>query len=100
MRGGLTRRMAIASALLALLTSAAFAVLLLAMAWGFHRFSGHSYPHIAKPITEPAAADFSREDLAKAVADYPDILDVAMEDLEELLRAAEHNAIARRARGR
>lgn len=72
--------------------------LLLVMAWGFHRFSGHSYPHVAKPITEPDAADFSREDLAKAVEDYPDILDVAMEDLEELLRAAEHNALLRRAR--
>ncbi|KKC26351.1 hypothetical protein WP12_09605 [Sphingomonas sp. SRS2] len=72
-------------------------VLLLAMAWSFHRFSGHSYPHVAKALAEPASsADFSREDLIKAIADYPDVLDVGLADLEELLHAAEHNAVARR----
>lgn len=70
-------------------------VLLLAMAWAFHRFSGHSYPHVAEPA--PAQSDdFSREDLAKAIADYPDILDVAVTDLEQLLHAAEQNAVVRR----
>ncbi|KRB83110.1 hypothetical protein ASE00_12165 [Sphingomonas sp. Root710] len=72
-------------------------VLLLAMAWGFHRFSGHSYPHVARPLAEPVStADFSREDLIKAIGDYPDLLDVDVADLEELLHAAEHNAVARR----
>lgn len=72
-------------------------VLLLAMAWGFHRFSGHSYPHVAKPLAESAStADFSREDLIRAIRDYPDMLDVDVADLEELLHAAEHNAAARR----
>lgn len=72
-------------------------VLLLAMAWGFHRFSGHSYPHVAKPLAEPVStADFSREDLIKAIEEYPDMLDVDVADLEELLHAAEHNAAARR----
>ena len=71
-------------------------VLLLAMAWGFHRFSGHSYPHVAKPLAEPVStADFSRQDLIKAIEDYPDALDVDVDDLEELLHAAEHNAVAR-----
>ncbi|MET0375102.1 MAG: HPP family protein [Rhizorhabdus sp.] len=72
-------------------------VLLLVMAWGFHRFSGHSYPHVAKPLAEPASTtDFSREDLIRAIADYPDMLDVDVADLEELLHAAEHNAAVRR----
>lgn len=72
-------------------------VLLLAMAWGFHRFSGHSYPHVVRPLAEPVStADFSREDLIKAIVDYPDLLDVDVADLEELLHAAEHNAVARR----
>ena len=72
-------------------------VLLLAMAWGFHRFSGHGYPHVAKPLAEPiSTADFSRQDLIKAIEDYPDALDVDVDDLEELLHAAEHNAVARR----
>jgi CBS domain-containing membrane protein len=74
-------------------------LLLLAMAWGFHRFSGHSYPHRAKHIAEPPQplpTDFSREDLRQALADYPDLLDVGFEDLEEVLLAAEHRAATRR----
>jgi len=74
-------------------------VLLLAMAWGFHRFSGHSYPHRAKHIADPPQplpSDFSRHDLRLALADYPDLLDVDFEDLEEVLLAAEHRAAVRR----
>ena len=74
-------------------------VLLLAMAWGFHRFSGHSYPHRAKHIADPPQplpSDFSRHDLRLALADSPDLLDVDFEDLEEVLLAAEHRAAVRR----
>lgn len=74
-------------------------LLLLAMAWGFHRFSGHSYPHRARHIAvppEPLPGDFTREDLKRAIADYPDLLDVDFADLEEILLAAEHNADMRR----
>lgn len=74
-------------------------LLLLAMAWGFHRFSGHSYPHRAKHIADPPQplpTDFSRHDLRLALADYPDLLDVDFEDLEEILLAAEHRAAVRR----
>ena len=75
--------------------------LLLAMAWGFHRFSGHSYPHRAVHVAvpaEPLPGDFSRHDLRRALADYPDLLDVDFDDLEEVLRAAEHHAALRRGR--
>ncbi|ATE66913.1 HPP family protein [Rhizorhabdus dicambivorans] len=74
-------------------------VLLLAMAWGFHRFSGHSYPHRAAHVAvppEPLPGDFSRHDLRRAIEDYPDLLDVGFEDLEEVLLAAEHHAAVRR----
>ncbi len=74
-------------------------LLLLAMAWGFHRFSGHSYPHRARHIAippDPLPGDFSRDDLKRAIEDYPDLLDVEYEDLEELLLAAEHHAALRR----
>ena len=74
-------------------------LLLLAMAWGFHRFSGHSYPHrahhIAQPL-QPSPGDFSRADLKAALEDYPDLLDVDVDDLEELLLAAERRAAMRR----
>jgi len=74
-------------------------ILLLAIAWSFHRFSGHSYPHHATHIADPPLplpGDFTREDLRRALADYPDLLDVAFEDMEEVLLAAEHHATVRR----
>jgi len=73
--------------------------LLLIMAWSFHRFSGHSFPHVAKHVAdppEPLPGDFSRIDLRRAIEDYPDILDVDFADLEEVLLAAEHHAARRR----
>jgi len=76
-------------------------LLLVVMAWGFHRFSGHSYPHVARPA--PASVlqeDFTRADLLAAIADYPDLLDVGTDDLEQLLHAAERNAEVRRGAGR
>lgn len=74
-------------------------LLLLAMAWGFHQLSGHSYPHSAKHIADPPQplpGDFSRADLRQAIEQYPDLLDVDFADLEEVLLAAEHNAAVRR----
>lgn len=74
------------------------AALLVAAAWGFHRFSGHSYPHVVKVLpTIAAVGDFRREDLEQAIAEYPDVLDVDPADLENLLHAAEHHAARRRA---
>jgi CBS domain-containing membrane protein len=81
----------------ALMPVAVDSALLTAAAWGFHRFSGHSYPHIARPEPVRPADDFSREDLRRAIADYPDALDVDPDDLEALLHIAEHHAAARRA---
>lgn len=79
----------------ALMPVAIDVVLLMAAAWGFHRLSGHSYPHVARKA--PAApGDFSRDDLRRAIAEYPDILDVAVDDLETLLHAAERHAHDRR----
>lgn len=74
-------------------------LLLLAMAWGFHRVSGHSYPHSAMHIAnppQPLPGDFTREDLRRAIEQYPDLLDVSFNDLEEVLLAAEHEAAVRR----
>ena len=54
---------------------------------------------VHRHVPEPAPAhsdDFSRADLAKAIADYPDTLDVDVGDLEQLLHAAEENAALRR----
>ena len=74
-------------------------LLLVVMAWLFHRFSGHSYPHVAAHVArppDPLPGDFSREDLRRALEAYPDTLDVDFADLEEVLLAAEHEAARRR----
>ncbi|WP_374650952.1 HPP family protein [Rhizorhabdus sp.] len=67
-------------------------------AWCYHRFSGHSYPHVAPaaPVVVHSPLEFGREDLLGAIDDYPDILDVNIDDLERLLHAAEQRALNRR----
>jgi CBS domain-containing membrane protein len=44
--------------------------------------------------------EFGREDLIAAIDDYPDILDVNVDDLERVLYAAEQRALNRRSVGR
>jgi CBS domain-containing membrane protein len=72
--------------------------LLFLAAWCYHRFSGHSYPHVAPaaPVVMHSPLEFGRDDLIAAIDDYPDILDVNVDDLEQLLHAAEQRALNRR----
>jgi CBS domain-containing membrane protein len=76
--------------------------LLFLTAWCYHRFSGHSYPHVAPaaPVVPDSPLEFGREDLIAAIDDYPDILDVNVDDLERVLYAAEQRALNRRSVGR
>jgi CBS domain-containing membrane protein len=60
--------------------------------WGWHRLSGHSYPH------RPAAAvapQFHRDDIDAALAEMGDSFDVAPDDLDALLNRAEAHAKSR-----
>jgi CBS domain-containing membrane protein len=61
-------------------------------AWGWHRISGHSYPHRIAPALVP---QFHREDMDKALAEMGEAFDVAPEDLDALLQRAEAHARAR-----
>lgn len=71
----------------------------------FHRFSGHSYPHVAAPVggqkvpaplpVQPSA--FTRADIDMALADYGEALDVSRDDLDLLLHYAEAHAMERHA---
>ncbi|MGF7146703.1 CBS domain-containing membrane protein [Sphingomonas zeicaulis] len=75
-------------------------VLLVALGWAFHRYSGHSYPHRPVPVkwreTPPApAAGILMEDVDQALADLGETFDVAREDLVLLLAQAEAHAAAR-----
>lgn len=79
-------------------------LLLLAAAYIFHRFSGHSYPHVA-PLParvhathDPAPLDRTGvrdEDVGYALQSYGDLLDVSADDLHALFKQAEIHAIER-----
>ncbi|WP_442679821.1 HPP family protein [Sphingomonas sp. ASY06-1R] len=80
----------------ALLPVAINAVLLVAIAMLFHRFSGHSYPHRpAARVAAPAPADFHRDDIDRALADMGDAFDISRDDLDLLLMRAEYHAATR-----
>lgn len=97
-----------AVALLAATTGAALplpiavgSVLLVGVAWAFHRFSGHAYPHRPDPAAarrELAAEGLVPDDLDRALADLHETFDISREDLSLLLARAEHHAAERRER--
>lgn len=73
------------------------ALLLVASAWVYHRFSGHAYPHVAAP---PTAKDdlpwtFSAADVTSALAHIGESYDIGADDLVQLLREIEQQAIRR-----
>lgn len=74
-------------------------LILVAMGWLFHRYSGHSYPHRAKPVegkVVPAApAGLQMADIDAALDDLGETFDISREDLALLLAQAEVHAAAR-----
>ncbi|MDQ0348650.1 HPP family protein [Ancylobacter vacuolatus] len=74
------------------------AVVLVASAWVYHRFSGHTYPHVPAPPAKPATElpwTFSKSDLAAALERTGETFDIDVNDLERLLREIEQRALAR-----
>ena len=78
------------------------ATVLVACGLAYHRFSGHSYPHVAKraepkrePPTVPAVPSFEREDVAATLDEMGEAFDISVEDLERLLSEIEKKAQAR-----
>lgn len=67
--------------------------LLIAVAWSFHRLTGHGYPHrAAPPRSQPV---FLPQDLDRALEAEHETFDIAREDLERLLARVEAEAAAR-----
>lgn len=79
-------------------------LLMVAIGWLFHRFSGHSYPHRAKPVEGKALAPTPASgvlmgDIDMALNDLGETFDISREDLALLLERAEAHAAARRTKG-
>lgn len=76
-------------------------IALVSLGMFFHRFSGHSYPHLAAATGAPLkASGLHLEDIDRALAELPDSFDISREDLDLLLSRAEIHAIERRAEER
>ncbi len=76
---------------------------LVAIGWLFHRFSGHSYPHRARPVEGKAlppvpASGLLIDDIDAALDDLGETFDISREDLALLLDRAEVHAASRMGR--
>ena len=75
-------------------------LLMVTIGWVFHRFSGHSYPHRAKPVEGKAlppapASGLLMGDIDQALDDLGETFDISREDLALLLERAELHAAER-----
>lgn len=71
-------------------------VLLVAAGMAYNGRTGRAYPHVVRPVAAlPERARFSNADLDAALAHYNQVLDVARDDLAELLQYAESAAYRR-----
>ncbi|HEY0595909.1 HPP family protein [Sphingopyxis sp.] len=75
-------------------------LLLVSIGWLFHCFSGHSYPHRAKPVEGRALAPapvsgLLMDDIDAALDDLGETFDISREDLALLLERAEIHAAER-----
>jgi CBS domain-containing membrane protein len=80
------------------------AVALVVLGWGYHRVSGHTYPHVAPTgvpgpgTTDPppaARVGFRTEDIDAVLARVGDAFDIGRADLAVLLREVERQALVR-----
>ena len=74
-------------------------VLLVVMGLGYNFLTGKSYPHVAIPATSPRSGllRIREEDLAAALAEHNEVLDIAPDDLARLLEISELRAWRRMA---
>lgn len=81
------------------------ALVLVAVGWLWHRWSGHSYPHRpalmagTTPTPPVIEALLHRDDIDKALADMGESFDISVDDLDMLLHRAEVHAAERGAMG-
>ncbi|RFB79887.1 HPP family protein [Methylovirgula sp. 4M-Z18] len=80
--------------LFALVPVAFNSIVLVLLGWLFHRFSGHSYPHVPKPRA-PQPVNFLPQDIDAALDDLGEAFDIDREDLDRLLRQVEIHATLR-----
>ncbi|TNE40025.1 MAG: HPP family protein [Sphingomonadales bacterium] len=77
---------------------------LVVVGWIYNNLTGHSWPHrvLNAPVTKTLAPlpSYSREDLDAVVAQWDEMLDVDLDDLDALFRALEQRVMGRREAGK
>lgn len=78
------------------------AAVLVAVGWAFHRFSGHTYPHLAATPAAPRAdpvpsqrVGLREEDVDAVLAEFHETFDIDPADLRVLMRELERRVLAR-----
>ncbi len=73
------------------------AAVLVLLGWSFHRMRGHAYPHRSPAPVAPASWPIAVDDadVDAVLADLGETFDISREDLRELVRRLELQALAR-----
>jgi CBS domain-containing membrane protein len=78
-------------------------VIALAVAgWGYNNLTGHSWPHVIVPVEPDKASDkltHTRDDIEATLAEWDELLDVDVDDLDAFYRAVSDRVRARRKAG-
>jgi CBS domain-containing membrane protein len=67
--------------------------------WAYNNLTGHRWPHVVEPVVPAhpeAAVTHTREDIEAVLADWDELLDVDIDDLDAFYRALSDRVAARR----
>lgn len=70
-----------------MLPIAANVLLLCAFGWLYNNLTGHPWPHGPPRVPLPHTPAYSREDIAEVLADWNEVLDVDIDDLDAFVQA-------------
>ena len=77
-------------------------VLILVLAgWLYNNFTGHPWPHVQYPVPRqttpfPHPGTYRRSDIEEVLAEWDEVLDVDVDDLDAVFRAVERKAAKRK----
>jgi CBS domain-containing membrane protein len=85
-----------------LLPIAANVIVLALAGWAYNNLTGHRWPHVIVPVVADSAsgiATHTREDIEATLAEWDELLDVDVDDLDAFYRALSERVSARRKAG-
>lgn len=76
---------------------------LVIVGWLYNNLTGHRWPHVQYPVPRrttpiPTPSDYRRSDIEEVLADWEELLDVDVDDLDAVFRAVERKAARRELR--